>query len=55
MMRKKCPVCKRSTYSADEEEPLFCVYCGEDLTKQPFLPLGNFKPYYDGDRAHVVK
>lgn len=44
MMRKKCPGCERHTYLMNYEGPSICVYCGKDLTEQPLLPLGDFKP-----------
>jgi len=45
MMRKKCLNCNEYIYTEDDEENLeiFCVYCGEDLTGEPLLPLGDFK------------
>ncbi len=45
MMRKKCINCYEYTYTEDDKEGLevFCVYCGEDLTEEPLLPLGDFK------------
>jgi len=46
-MRKKCFSCNRYTYTEDDIDDLeiFCVYCGENLTGEPLLPLGNFKAF----------
>jgi len=49
MMRKKCSGCERHTYLINFEAPSLCIYCGKDLTEQPLLPLGNFKPDDDPD------
>lgn len=45
VMRKKCVNCDQYTYTENENDDLelFCIYCGEDLTGEPLLPLGDFK------------
>lgn len=45
MMRKKCFKCNEYTYTEEDQGDIdvFCVYCGEDLTAEQLLPLGNFK------------
>lgn len=40
MVKKTCPTCGKSSYSASEEGEWICPYCGEDITKVPAEPAG---------------